>query len=107
MAWGANSVAKSGRFIHIVFDGSTDLDFSTEPVINVPTGCYLQSINVKANAAADVLTVRHGGASGVPMFLLKDIQGRASVMYFDGVFCKPYIKGTEVSNGVAAVFQIK
>jgi hypothetical protein len=107
VAWGANSVAKSGRFIHIVFDGSTDLDFATDTVINLPTGCYLQSINVMANAASDVLTVRHGGATGVPMFLLKDVQGGASVMYFDGVFCKPYIKGTEVSNGVAAVFQIK
>jgi hypothetical protein len=107
VAWGANSVAKSGRFIHIVFDGSTDLDFSSDPVINLPTGCYLQSINALANAASDVLTVRHGGATGVPMFLLKDAQGGASVMYFDGVFCKPYIKGTEVSNGVAAVFQIK
>ena len=107
VAWGANTVAKSGRFIHVVFDGSTDLDFSTDPVINLPTGCYLQSINVRANAAADVLTVRHGGASGAPMFLLKDVQGGASVMYFDGVFCKPYIKGAEVSNGVAVVFQIK
>jgi hypothetical protein len=106
-AWGANTVTKGGSFIHIIFDGITDLNFSTDPTINLPNGCSLQSINVMANNPNDVLTVRHKGAAGVPMFLLKDVQGGASVMYFNGVFCKPYIKGSEVSTGVAAVFQIK
>jgi hypothetical protein len=106
-AWGANTVTKAGNFIHITFDGATDLDFSTDSTINLPKGCYLQSINVKAAAANNVMTVRHNGATGVPMFLLKDVQGGSSVMYFNGASCKPYIKGTEVSAGITAVFQLK
>jgi hypothetical protein len=106
-AWAANTVSKAGNFISITFDGATDLDFSTDSTINLPQGCYLQSINVRAAAANNYLTVRHNGATGVPMFLLKDVQGGSSVMYFNGTFYKPYIKETEVSAGVAAVFQLK
>jgi hypothetical protein len=106
-AWGANTVTKAGNFIYIVFDGATDLNFSTDSTINLPQGCCLQSINVKAAAANNVMTVRHNGATGVPLFLLKDAQGGSSVMYFHGASCKPYIKGAEVSAGLAAVFQLK
>jgi hypothetical protein len=106
-AWGANTITKAGNFIYITFDGATDLDFTTDSTIKLPNGCYLQSINVKAAAANNVLTVRHNGANGIPIFLLKDLQGGTSVMYFGGVSCKPYIKGSEVSAGVAAVFQVK
>jgi hypothetical protein len=106
-AWGANTVTKSGNFIYISFDGATDLDFTNDSTINLPQGCYLQSINVKAAAANSVLTVRHNGANGIPIFLLKDLQGGSSVMYFGGVSCKPFIKGSEVSAGVVAVFQLK
>jgi hypothetical protein len=106
-AWGANTVIKAGNFIYVTFDGATNLDFTTDSTIKLPGGCYLESINVKAAAANNVLTVRHNGAAGIPMFMLKDTVGGTSVMYFNGTFCKPYIKGTEVSNGLSAVFQLK
>jgi hypothetical protein len=106
-AGAANTVTKSGNFVTVVFDGSTDLDFATNATISLPNGCSLHSIMVRSNAANDVVKVRWGSATGTVIFDFKDILGGGGIKYFNGVWCKPYLKGSEVSPNVEVIFQVQ
>ena len=99
MALAANTTIRSGNFIEIILDGSTDWDITTTVAAN---GVALKSIAFYPSAANDVLVVRDGSATGTRIFSGKDVGGGGIIVYYDGIMAKPYIKASSCTLGTPA-----
>ena len=98
VAVAANTVTRSGPFIEIVPDGTTDWDSQ----VTYPSGLSLVSIAFYPSAANDVIKIREGSATGPAMINGKDTTGGGLIVYLEGGMVHPYLKASDCTFGTAA-----
>jgi hypothetical protein len=100
----ANTVSKSGQVITAVFDGAADLDLSA--FLGSAPSLRLRKLMFYPAAAGNTFIVREGAATGPIIAQIKDTTGGGRDMdFYSGFFCKPYVKGTEVTaNSIISFF---
>jgi hypothetical protein len=102
VAMAANTVTRSGLFIEIIPDGSTDWDSQ----VDLPGGVSLVSVAFYPSAANDVIKLREKSASGPAIMNAKDTGGGGLIQYFDGGVVYPYLKAADCTFGTPANVRI-
>ncbi len=94
----ANTVSKLGQVVSVTFDGAEDFDLAG--FLGSAPNVQLRKLTFFPAAAGDVFTVREGYNAGPVIAKIKDTTGGGRDMDFPGrFFCKPVVKGTEVTAG--------
>lgn len=90
----------------VTLDGTNPFDGAAHADSLWTKGGYLKRVTWVVPALSDPFTLRSINATGTPLIptLTMDLDKTGNV-YFDNLFCYPYIKGTEVANGTVVVFE--
>lgn len=101
----ALSVSKTGNAVAVTFDGSTDFEWATDSTVDMADGCQLIGMVWMAAAAGGVMTVRDETTTGTILLPISCDIAVNGAYNFPVIFnTKPVVKGSEVTNGMKAVF---
>lgn len=106
----ALTIASSGNFINVTFDGATAWDCTSSSGLtkDATAGLKVKSIQIIPAATADVFTIRTDSATGTMIY-----KGKAADAYEHFIkyfhtdrLLKLYVKGNEVTTGVVMIIEI-
>ncbi len=102
----ANTVSKLGQVVSVTFDGAEDFDLAG--FLGSNPSLRLRKLIFFPAAAGAAFIVREAYNAGPVIAQVKDTTGGGRDMDFHGCFfCKPYVKGTEVTAGSLISFIVE
>lgn len=100
----SNTIRHKGRFVTVVFDGSTNFNLCAFLGVKAVTLMAISQLSVAVN---DTLTVWWSSNKEVEIYgPYVDVTGGGKLREYEPFTCTPYVTGSEATAGSKASFEI-